>query len=99
LGLWIAWQGMLCTSWDGGRIGKVPEVQIRLWLLPDIRIGNVNGLERYLVYGLGMWMVWKGSRSTVWVVVGTRRADWECGWLGEVPRVWNEIVDGLERCP
>jgi hypothetical protein len=35
----------------------------------------------------------------VWVVIGTRRADWECGWLGKVPRVRNGIVDGLERCP
>jgi hypothetical protein len=27
------------------------------------------------------------------------RAEWDCGWLGKVPRVWIEIVDGLERCP
>jgi hypothetical protein len=59
----------------------------------------VDALERYLVYGLGMWMVWKGAWSTVWVVDDTRRVDWECGCLGKVPRVWNEIVDGLERCP
>jgi hypothetical protein len=67
-------------------------------MVPDVRIGNVDDIERYLVYRLGMWMVWKGARSTVWVVVGTRRTDWECGWLGTVPPLWNGIVDGLERC-
>jgi hypothetical protein len=30
---------------------------------------------------------------------GTRRTDWECGWLEKVPHVRNGIVDGLERCP
>jgi hypothetical protein len=44
-------------------------------------------------------MVWKGAWSTVWVMVGTRRAEWECGWLGKVPRVRNGIVDGLEKVP
>jgi hypothetical protein len=34
----------------------------------------------------------------VWVVVSTRRAEWDCGWLGKVPRVRIEIVDSLERC-
>jgi hypothetical protein len=47
----------------------------------------MDSLERYLIYEMGMWMVWKGARSMVWVVVGTRRAEWEyCGWLGKVPR-------------
>jgi hypothetical protein len=43
-------------------------------------------------------MVWKGARCTVWVVVGTRREEYYCGWLGKVPRVRNGIVDVLERC-
>jgi hypothetical protein len=74
-------------------------VRIRLWLVPNIRIGNVDSLEKYLVYGMGMWMVWKGVRSMVWVVVSTRCAEWKCGWLGKVPHVQNGIVDGLERSP
>jgi hypothetical protein len=61
LELWIAWQGTLCMDWDGGRIGKVPGVRIRLWLVPGVWIGNVDSFERYPVYGLGMWMVWKGA--------------------------------------
>jgi hypothetical protein len=59
----------------------------------------VDSLERYLVYGMGMSMVWKGAWSIVWFVVNTRRADWKCGWLRKVPHVRNEIVDDLERCP
>jgi hypothetical protein len=31
-------------------------------------------------------------------VISARRMDWECGWLGKVPHIWNGIVDGLERC-
>jgi hypothetical protein len=57
MGLWIAWQGTLCTDWDGGWIGKVPIVHNRLWLVPSVRHGVVNSLERYLVYELGLWMV------------------------------------------
>jgi hypothetical protein len=30
-------------------------------------------------------------------VVGTQCTEWECGWLGKVPHVWNEFVDSLER--
>jgi hypothetical protein len=32
---------------------------------------------------------------------GTWCMKWECrcGWFEKVPRVWNGIVDGLERCP
>jgi hypothetical protein len=29
------------------------------------------------VYGMGMWMVWKGTSCM----------EWECGWSREVPRV------------
>jgi hypothetical protein len=67
-------------------------------MVPDIWIGNVDGLERYLVYEMGMWMVWKGTWSMVCVVVGTQRVEWDCGRLGKVPRVQIGIVDGLERC-
>jgi hypothetical protein len=44
-------------------------------------------------------MIWKGAWSTIWDVVHTRCAEWDCGWLGKVPRVQNGIVDGLDRCP
>jgi hypothetical protein len=58
LGLWIVWKGTSCTDWDGGWIGKVPGVRIKLlWSVTGVRIGNVDSLERYPVYGLGMWMV------------------------------------------
>jgi hypothetical protein len=79
MGLWIAWQGTLCTEWDGGWIGKVARVQIRLWLVPGLGHGNVDGMERHLMYELGWLLDWKGVQSTVWVVVGTRRAEWDCG--------------------
>jgi hypothetical protein len=45
MGLWIAWQGTLCTNWDGGWIGKVPGIQNRLWLVPGVHHGLVDGLE------------------------------------------------------
>jgi hypothetical protein len=61
--------------------------------------GSVDGLERYLVYEIGILIVWKGTWSTECVVVGTQCAEWDCGWLGKVPRVGNEIVDGFDRCP
>jgi hypothetical protein len=93
------WKGTSYTDWECGWFEKVPGVQNRMRLVPSVRIGNVDSLERYLVYGLGMWMVWKGTRSMVWVVVGTRCADWECGTLGKVPRVRNRNVHDLERCP
>jgi hypothetical protein len=57
----------------------VPGVRNRLWLVPGVRHGNVDGLEKYLVYKMGLWIVWKGAQGTVWVVVGTQCADWECG--------------------
>jgi hypothetical protein len=31
-------------------------------------------------------------------VVFTRCMTWECRWLGKVPHVRNENLDGLERC-
>jgi hypothetical protein len=34
-------------------------------MVPDVRIGIVDGLERYLVYGLGWWTDWKGPWSIV----------------------------------
>jgi hypothetical protein len=30
-------------------------------MVPDVRIGIVNCLERYLMYGLGWWLDWKGA--------------------------------------
>jgi hypothetical protein len=36
-------------------------------MVPGVWIGNVDNLERYLVYRVGMWMVWKGARSTDYV--------------------------------
>jgi hypothetical protein len=30
-------------------------------MVPNVRIGNVDCLERYLVYGLGWWLDWKGA--------------------------------------
>jgi hypothetical protein len=97
--LWIAWHGTSCTDWVGGWIGKVPGVWNRLWFVPGVRHGNVDGLKRYLMYGMGIWMVWKGAKSTVWDVVSTRCAEWDCRWHGKVTCVRNGIVDGLERCP
>jgi hypothetical protein len=32
--------------------------------VPGLRIGNVDDLERNLVYGVGMWTTWKGAWST-----------------------------------
>jgi hypothetical protein len=79
MGMWTTWKGTLSTNWECGWSGKVPRVRNRLWLVPNVCHGNVDGLKRYLVYGLGMWIVWKGARSTVWDVVDTRRAEWDCG--------------------
>jgi hypothetical protein len=36
-------------------------------IVPDVRIGIVDCLERYLVYGLGWWLHWKGAQSTDWI--------------------------------
>jgi hypothetical protein len=35
-------------------------------MVPGVRNGNIDGLERFLVYGVGMRMVWKGAWSTDW---------------------------------
>jgi hypothetical protein len=48
-------------DWDGGWIGKVLGVRFKLWSVFGVRIGNVDGLERYLMYGMGLRMVWKGA--------------------------------------
>jgi hypothetical protein len=50
-------------DWDGGWIGKVSEVWFGLRSVPGVWIGNVDSFERYLVCGMGLWMVWKGARS------------------------------------
>jgi hypothetical protein len=55
--------------WDCGWFGKVPRVRFGLWLVPGVWIGNVDGLERYVMYKLGMWMVWKVAWSTVWLMI------------------------------
>jgi hypothetical protein len=34
-------------------------------MVPSVRIGIVDCLERYLMYGLEWWLDWKGARSTV----------------------------------
>jgi hypothetical protein len=67
--MWTAWEGTLCTKWECGWFGKVPRVRFVLWLVPNVWNGIVDGLERYLVYKLGLWMVWKGARSTVWLMI------------------------------
>jgi hypothetical protein len=41
----------------------------------------------------------EGAQSMVWVVVSTRRVEWNCGWLQKVHCVRVGIVVGLERCP
>jgi hypothetical protein len=33
-----------------------------------VRYETMDGLERYLVYGMGLWMDSKGAWSTVWFV-------------------------------
>jgi hypothetical protein len=83
LELWIAWQGTLCTDWYGGQIGKVPGVRNMIWLVPDVRIGNVDSLERYLCTDWDCG--WFGKVPGVWF------------GLWSVPSVRNGIVDGLER--
>jgi hypothetical protein len=44
-------------DWDSGWFGKVPGVRFGMWSVPDMRNGIVDGLKRYLVYGMGLWMV------------------------------------------
>jgi hypothetical protein len=64
LGMWIVSKGTLCMDWECGWFGKVLRVRFGSWSVPNVRIGNVDGLERYLVYRMGLWMVWKGAE--VW---------------------------------
>jgi hypothetical protein len=44
-------------------------VRFKLWSVFGVRIGNVDGLERYLVYGMGLRKVWKGAQSMVWLMI------------------------------
>jgi hypothetical protein len=37
------------------------------FMVPGVRIGTVDCLVRYLMYGLGWWLDWKGDRCTDWV--------------------------------
>jgi hypothetical protein len=69
MGLWIAWQCTSCTKWDCGWFGKVLGVRNRPWLVPNVRNGNVDGMERYLVHGMGLWIVCKGARSLVGLMI------------------------------
>jgi hypothetical protein len=38
-------------------------------MVPGVRIGILDCLERYIMYSLGWWLDWKGAWS----------ADWVCG--------------------
>jgi hypothetical protein len=69
MGMWMTWKGTSCTDWDGGWFGKVPGVWFGLWSVPDVQNGIVDGLEMYLVYEMGLWMVWKGAQSMVWLKI------------------------------
>jgi hypothetical protein len=69
LGMWMAWKGTWCMAWECGWSGKVPRVRFGLWSVPDVRNGIVDGLERYLVYGLGLCMVWKGAQSMILLMI------------------------------
>jgi hypothetical protein len=69
MGLWIVWKGTSCTDCDCGWFRKVPGVRFGMWSVLGVRNGLVDGLERYLVYRLGLWMVLKGARSTIWLMI------------------------------
>jgi hypothetical protein len=69
MGLWMVWKGISCTDWDCGWFGKVPRVWFGMWSVSGVRNGIVDGLESYLMYRMGLWMVWKGARSTVWLMI------------------------------
>jgi hypothetical protein len=36
-------------------------------MVPGVWIGIVDCLERYLTYGLGWWLDWKGAQYEDWV--------------------------------
>jgi hypothetical protein len=36
-------------------------------MAPGVQIGIVDYLKRYLMYGLGWWLDWKGAQSMNWV--------------------------------
>jgi hypothetical protein len=42
-------------------------------MVPNVRIGIVDCLEGYLMYGLGWWMDWKGAQSMVGFVESLAR--------------------------
>jgi hypothetical protein len=69
LGVWMLWKGTLCMDRECGWFGKVPGVRFGSWTIPDVWIGNVDVLERYLVYEMRLWMVWKGAQSTIWLMI------------------------------
>jgi hypothetical protein len=65
----MAWKGTSCMEWECGWFGKVTGVQNGLWLVPGVWNGIVDDLERYLEYGMGSWMIWKGAQSMVWFII------------------------------
>jgi hypothetical protein len=61
-------------------------VWLMIFSVVEARIFAWDGLAWNPVYGMGTWMVWKGSSCT----------EWECGWLGKVPRV--QIAFAVSSC-
>jgi hypothetical protein len=45
-------------------------------MVPGVWYGTVDGFERYLVYGMGLCMVWKGARCMLWFV--------DSSWLNQL---------------
>jgi hypothetical protein len=84
LGLWMAWKGISCTYWDCGEFGKVPILWFSWWLLAslEVRVWTRDGSAWYPVYGLRLWIVWKGTSCT----------DSDGGWIRKVPRVRTVFV-------
>jgi hypothetical protein len=56
-------------DWDCELFGKVPRVRFGFWSIPSVRIGNMDSLKRYLMYKMGLWIVWKCSQSMVWFMI------------------------------
>jgi hypothetical protein len=67
--MWIVWNSTSCAEWECGWFKKVPGVRNGLWLVPGVRNGIVDGLKRYLVYGMRLWMAWKGAQSMVGLMI------------------------------